>query len=111
METNLAVTIEFNYEALKDEFDRKLTTQLRGHGTDNEYLETWVPDEDPVKSILNMAEAALSSGLTEMRISFRAGTIDHMQGGVLVAEVGKIAAARLEVVGDRGTLIVGPPRD
>jgi len=88
-----------DYEALMADFNQKLVTQLRGHAADNEYLETWVPDEDPVKSILNMVEAALSSGLDEMQIRFAAATMTERQRAELLKEVGAIAHATLSTHG------------
>lgn len=84
-----------NYEPLMADFNRKLVTQLRGHAADNEFLETWVPDEDPVKSILNMVEAALSGGLDRMQIRFAATTMTDRQRADLLAAVSTIASARL----------------
>ena len=88
-----------DYEDLMVDFNQKLVTQLRGHTADNEYLETWVPDENPVKSILNMVEAALSAGLDSMQIRFAASTMNEGQRAVLVAEVGRIAGVRLASAG------------
>lgn len=105
------MTITFDYEALMADFNRKLVTQLRGHSADSEYLETWVPDEDPVRSVLNMVEAALSAGVTDMRIDFAAGTLDPAQQRVLLEEVTKIADARLERCGSGGALFVAAPKD
>jgi hypothetical protein len=95
-----------DYEALMADFNHKLITQLRGHTADNEYLETWVPDEDPVKSILNMVEAALSAGLEAMQIRFAASTMTERQRAELVAEVGAIARAQLTPQGNGFELAV-----
>ena len=46
------------YEQLVQSYENRLLNQLRSHGVDLDFLEIWVPDEDPVSSILNMAEAA-----------------------------------------------------
>jgi hypothetical protein len=95
-----------NYEDLMADFNHKLVTQLRSHGSGNEYLETWVPDEDPVKSVLNMVEAALSAGLDEMEIRFAAATMNEKQRAKLMAELSAIANARLAATGDGYALAV-----
>ncbi|UUX48416.1 hypothetical protein NUH88_13435 [Nisaea acidiphila] len=51
-----------NYEQLVASYEDRLLNQLRSHGVDLDFLEMWVPDEDPVASILNMVEAAGAFG-------------------------------------------------
>lgn len=100
------MTTVLDYEALTADFNDKLMTQLRGHGADNEYLETWVPDEDPVKSILNMVEAAQSSGLEAMNIHFAAATMTETQRAALLDEVSQIAEATMAARDDVYVLAV-----
>ena len=52
------MTDPIDYEALVESYNDRLLNQLRSHGVDHAFLEMWVPDEDPVNSILNMVEAA-----------------------------------------------------
>jgi len=54
-----------NYEQLVESYENRLLNQLRSHGVDLDFLEMWVPDEDPISSILNMAEAAGAFGVEE----------------------------------------------
>lgn len=104
--TGSAVTTAFNYEELIEGFKTKLVTQLRGHSADNVYLETWVPDDDPVKSVLNMVESAIASGLDEMCIRFAATTMTEAQRKLLLTEIAKIAHASLSVRGETYELTV-----
>ncbi len=85
----------FDYEPLLADFNHKLNTQLRGHGADSEYLEMWVPDEDPVKSILNRAESAMASGCPAMTVRFAAATMDEGQRRALLSAVQDLADARI----------------
>jgi hypothetical protein len=94
-----------NYEALVANFESKLLTQLRSFGADAEYLEMWVPDQDPVKSILNMVEAAESFGQREVAIRVAAKTLPANRVDVLVAEVGNLACVDVQPE-DEGMLIV-----
>lgn len=96
----------FHYESLMADFNSKLVTHLRGHSADNEYLETWVPDEDPVASVLNMVESALSAGLDEMQIRFAATTMNAAQRANLLAAVAKIATARFDEFENSCELVV-----
>lgn len=82
-----------DYEKLVTEFEQKLVTQLRQFAPDAEYLEMWVPDADPVKSILNMVEAAEAYGQGEIAVRVRgdllsASQLSDLQAGV--ARLGKI---------------------
>lgn len=95
-----------NYEELSADFNQKLVTQLRGHGAGSEYLETWVPDEDPVMSILNMVESAQSAGLASMTIRFAATTMTEAQRNALLSEISRIADAELVAAGASYDLIV-----
>lgn len=64
-----------NYEDLVREYNGRLISQLRNHGASVSYLEMWVPDEDPCKSIFNMAEAAQAYGQTDLRVRVRKSTL------------------------------------
>ena len=91
-----------NYEELLADFNRKLVTQLRSHGSGSECLETWVPDEDPVMSILNMVEAARSAGVDTLTVRFSATTMDATQRAALTAEVERIAPHSVITQSDGG---------
>ena len=70
---------ELNYEDLVRAFEEALVTKLRGHAAEAEYLEMWVPDEDPVKSILNMVEAAQAYGRGEIALEVASNTLSGAQ--------------------------------
>lgn len=88
--------IEFDYERLAADFKDRLVTQLRSHGAGNEYLETWVPDDDPVKSIVNMVEAVFSSGGGDVTIRLARSTLDANQRRSLLAILDEFGTPRLE---------------
>lgn len=86
------MTALFAFEELTADFNRKLITDLRSHSASSEYLETWVPDTDPVKSMVALVEAALTSGCSDFRVTFAATTLDETQRQSLLrglAEFGK----------------------
>lgn len=95
----IGVTIVLNYEELVEDFNRKLLTQLRGHSVDTEYLESWVPEEDPVRSILNIVESAQAYGLDELRLSVAKTTLNGDQQHDLVNLIAPIGQTK---VIDRG---------
>src|SRR5205085_5898938 len=57
-----------DYDELTRQFEHSLLHTLRGHGAGLDLLETWVPDDDPVKGILNMVEAAQLAGQDAIEI-------------------------------------------
>ena len=64
-----------NYEQLVESYENRLLNQLRSHGVDLDFLEMWVPDEDTVSSILNMAEAAGAFGVQSFTVRVNRDTL------------------------------------
>lgn len=82
-----------DYEELVEDFEATLNTKLRGHGVETQYLEMWVPDEDAVKSILNMVEAAEAAGQERIHIAVKTSTLPpHRLESLrsLVARIGNV---------------------
>ena len=77
-----------SYEALVEEFEEGLLTKLRGHRSAAAFLEMWVPDEDPVRSLLSMFEAAEMAGEAKIAIRIAAATL----AGHAISDVAAIAA-------------------
>jgi hypothetical protein len=61
-------TAVVDYDALVRAYNDNLFTVLRGFKAGSEFLETWVPDQDDVKSVLCMFEAAHGSRLPELTV-------------------------------------------
>ena len=89
------MTGTLNYEVLVRAFEDALVTKLRGHGAEADYLEMWVPDEDPVKSILNMVEAAEAYGRDDIAIEVSADTLTDTQVNELLSVLSDIGSARV----------------
>lgn len=89
-----------DYELLVRDFESRLVTQLRGHGTDTEYLEMWVPDDDPVKSLLNMIEAAAAFGRDSIAVRVTDRSASERQIAGLVAKAGALGDIAVERSGD-----------
>jgi 3-hydroxyisobutyrate dehydrogenase-like beta-hydroxyacid dehydrogenase len=100
-----AVVEVLSYEKLVADFETKLVTQLRSFVAGAEFLETWVPDDDPVKSILNMVEAAEAYGRGDIAVRVSTGTLPGSRIDALRSTIG--ALGRLEAHPYEGdTLIV-----
>ena len=77
------------YEKLAAAYQHALVNVLRGHTAGDDYLELWVPDEDPVKSILNMIEAAQLAKRDTVAIEVSSHTI----GAEQMRRLNELAAA------------------
>lgn len=87
-----------DYEGLVEHFGTTLLTRLRGHGADADYLEMWVPDENPVKSILNMVEAAEAAGRDQIAVRVRTDTVSAAQLQQLRGALAALGAVAVEPV-------------
>ncbi len=105
MRTDKAMIAALNYEDLVRAFEEALATKLRGHAAEAEYLEMWVPDEDPVKSILNMVEAAEAYGRDEMAVEVASNTLSDAQVNELLGVLRDIGAVEI-TAREPGHLIV-----
>jgi hypothetical protein len=95
-------TNAIDYEPLVDSYNDRLLNQLRSHGVDHAFLEMWVPDEDPVTSILNMVEAAEAHGTAQFSLRVRAETLSKDGLAALIEAVGPIATVVTEFEGEHG---------
>jgi len=89
-----------DYEMLVASYEDRLLNQLRGHGVDLEFLELWVPDEDPVASILNMAEAAEAAGESELSVRIATALLAEDKAGALETALGEIGQVEIRSDGD-----------
>ena len=82
-----------DYDAVVAGYEQGLQTQLRGFRPAHDFLETWVHDADPVRSILNMVESAGLSGARDIDIWIGPETSRRVDGKRLEAvtsQVGKV---------------------
>ncbi len=73
-----------DYESLIDRYNDNLATVLRGFRPAEAYLDTWVPDSDPAKSVLNLFEAAADSGVASVALFLGPTTVRHLDLGRLM---------------------------
>lgn len=96
-----------DYETLVMEFEESLLTKLRGHASSADYLELWVPDSDPVKSLLNMADAAQLGGKPLIVVRIQHATLDEAGIDRLRIEIGSGGALSVENKGSAWQLQIG----
>jgi hypothetical protein len=94
------------YEALVAEFQDGLLNALRCHAASLEFLETWVPDEDPVRSILNMAESAEIAGCAEIAVQVRRDTLPNDRDDELLAALAALGDPVIRPDADTGGVVV-----
>ncbi len=88
--------VRIDYEQLLVEYEKGLVDNLRGFGVTAEYLESWVPDEDPVKSLCNMIEAANTYGQDAISVFIGRATAASLDPAALLAAAGELGEARIE---------------
>lgn len=91
---------EVNYERLIEDYRTSLTTVLRGFRAGEEFLETWVPDEEDLKSILNVLEAAEGAGLEEVSVYIGSQTLRNLDLSRLEGIVAKVGTVKIDANGE-----------
>lgn len=89
--------MRIRYEEIASGYEEGLRTQLRRFRPAHEFLETWVHDTDPAKSILSMVEAAQMGGIDRLEVLIGESTakgIDLAQLKALTDKVGRAEIAR-----------------
>lgn len=89
-----------NYEQLVESYENRLLNQLRSHGVDLDFLEMWVPDENPVSSLLNMVEAAGAFGVESFTVRVNRETLPADQTDDLKTALIPISDVVVEDQGD-----------
>jgi hypothetical protein len=100
------MTRALDYDRLVRDFENSLVTTLRGHRAGEDYLDMWVPDEDPVKGILNMVEAAQAAGRRGIEISVLLTTLPASRHQELRRLVARLGSVELASATDRVTIAV-----
>ena len=83
-----------DYDELAAQFEDSLLHTLRGHHAALDLLETWVPDDDPVRGLLNMVEAAQLAGQTSIEIRISLETLPparHPELSQVLADLGAVS--------------------
>ncbi|WP_193188786.1 hypothetical protein [Nisaea sediminum] len=89
-----------NYENLVASYEDRLLNQLRSHGVDLDFLEMWVPDEDSVASILNMAEAAGAFGTENFTLRVSNTSLPRAKHDELRTALGPFSDVEIDDHGD-----------
>lgn len=86
-----------DYDQLVDAYHVNLDATLRGFRAAEEMLDTWVPDDDPVRSLTNLVEAAQLCGSESVSVRVSNQTLQPQGPGLLeekLASLGDLAVTR-----------------
>jgi hypothetical protein len=99
--------MHLHFEQLMADYERRLVETLRGFSLEAEFLETWVPSEDPTDSALDLVEHARLHGLPSIEITFDASPVSTIDFDRLLAGVAQHGRASLKTEDGRSVLSVG----
>jgi len=85
-----------DYEQVTGSYETTLNTQLRGFRGGARFLEHWVHDPDPVKSVINMIEAAATDGLADVTVLLGPRTQAALDVARLAEQAGGLGAVMTE---------------
>lgn len=88
-----------DYDKLVGAYSANLEATLRGFRPADEMLDTWVPDEDPLRGLSSLVEAAQLGGKDSVAVRVASQTIEHLQLPLLEEKLGSMG----EVVSKRET--------
>ncbi len=84
------------YEEVVAAYEQGLQTQLRGFRPAHAFLETWVHDADPARSILSMVEAAELGGVKDLEVALGPGLAARIDRDQLVLTASKLGKTSLK---------------
>jgi hypothetical protein len=96
--------ITLNYQSLVEEYQAGLSTQLRGFRTGPDFLETWVYDSDPRRSVVGIFEAAKDAGVEELGLDLGFNILNELNVSSLSAELRGFGEVRI-ATSSQGTRI------
>jgi len=106
MNTSLNREPIIDYEDLVVAYHQSLTTMLRGFRSMEEFdfLEIWVPDDDPARSILNLIEAAKERNLKCLTVILGSKTLKAIDLDRWKEEIRSLALVAIERTTERAEL-------
>ncbi len=85
--------MRIDYEKLAADYQDAQFSKLRGFGAGAGFLDTWVPDPDPIKSLCNMLDAAAIAGRKRLDIYIGPETAGRLDENKLAAAAGSFGKA------------------
>lgn len=98
--------ISLNYESLVENYETGLSTQLRSFKSGPEFLETWVYDSDPRRSVVGIFEAAKDAGLDELGLELNFRSLGDLNVSALSTELRAFGEVRVATSPDGARITV-----
>lgn len=92
------LTINYNY--YEDNFNQTLISELRKHGSSEEYLQLWVPDDNIVIGLAGMVDSVLASKITDFHIQVAKRSISQNQIDEFINLIKSTSHCKHSLVGD-----------
>ena len=94
------------YEDLVTSYSSNLEVQTRGFSAGESWLESWVPDDDILPSLLNLVEAAQIGGLEGLSLGIKLETLSPMAPEEICGHLGDLASVTMNVHGGTVDLVL-----
>jgi len=94
------------YEELLASYSSNLEVQTRGFSAGESWLESWVPDDDILPSLLNLVEAAQIGGLEGLSLGIKLETLSPMAPDEICGHLGDLASVTVDVHGGTVDLVL-----
>ena len=99
------VTLDFS--SILENYETSLVDQLRNFGLDGEIFETWVPDSDPMKSLVNLVDSTVESGAElVLDIRIKKETLSHIDIDRFRREINRYLAVEVTTIPDGLAIVV-----
>jgi NifU-like protein involved in Fe-S cluster formation len=82
-----------DYDKLVEAYNTNLDVTLRGFRPAEEMLDTWVPDEDPIRSLVNLVEAAQLCGSKSVSVRVANKTLEPHSAESVKEKLGSLGEA------------------
>jgi hypothetical protein len=101
----IAEVVSIDYEALAAGYARRLTSVLRNFkSSGHRFLETWVPEQDALRSILGILEAAQDNAVPRISVHIGSATLSRVDLPELKRQAGRFGNITLETR-DQGIML------
>ena len=87
--------LTLNYESLVENYQTGLSTQLRSFKSGPAFLEAWVYDTDPRRSVIGIFEAAKEAGLEEIGLDVGFSSLGELNISALGIELRTFGEVRI----------------
>ena len=95
-----------SYEDLVSSYSNNLEIQTRGFSTGFSWMESWVPDDDLLCSLINLVEAAQIGGMDELSLRIKSQTLGDLPPAVLPDLLSHMASINMSIDQDEVVLEV-----